>query len=90
MNIQFAGPLAKVLGHKRWVIRSGGQLTAEEVIVRLAHDFPQAEVFREVRRGKPPIPYMFMVIKNGKSLLRPHDRLDDQDELEIIPPIMGG
>ncbi|MBP1764675.1 MAG: hypothetical protein H6Q65_1733, partial [Firmicutes bacterium] len=31
-----------------------------------------------------------MVIKNGRHLLGTQDCLENHDDLEIIPPIMGG
>ncbi len=89
MRIRFASPLAKRLGAWECTIDAPQPLTVDEVVAILAGRFAHTEVFRD-GTADGFVPYVWMAFKNGRYLLNPDDRLDDSDELEFIPPIMGG
>ena len=90
MRIRFASPLAKMFGRRDCDIPVACPITVEEVVAVLSREFAQTDVFRDGYPGKPYVPHVLMVIKNGRYLLKPTDRLEEHDYLEIIPPIMGG
>ena len=90
MRIRFASPLAKLIGQRDCDITIHRTITVEEVVGLLSRKFAQTEVFEGDYPGKPYVPHVLMVIKNGRYLLKPQDRIEDDDHLEIIPPIMGG
>lgn len=90
MRIRFASPLAKLIGRRDCDITVQHAVTVEEVVGLLSHEFAQTAVFKDHYHGKPYVPHVLMVIKNGRYLLKPHDQLENHDNLEIIPPMMGG
>lgn len=90
MRIRFASPLAKILGQSDCDLVIHRTTTVEEVVGHLSREFAQTQVFASHYPGKPYVPHILMVIKNGRYLLKPHDCLENHDDLEIIPPIMGG
>lgn len=88
MHIIFASPLAKLLGTREHTITVMQSVTVQEIIVMLARDFAHTKVFNN--DAEELVPYVWMVVKNGKALLNLGDLIDNDDELEFIPPIMGG
>jgi len=90
MRIIFASPLAKLLGTRDHMITVKQRVTVEELIVMLAQDFPSTNAFNNDGGDEALIPYVWMVFKNGKALLNLEDLVDNDDEVEFIPPIMGG
>jgi molybdopterin converting factor small subunit len=36
------------------------------------------------------VPYVWVALRNGRDLLDADDTLTDSDELEFLPPILGG
>lgn len=89
MRISFARPLARIVGEQSCTITVHQSVTVEEVIQILSRKFAHTEVF-QMSNGKAIVPCVCMVLKNGKYLVKPEDRINDADELELIPPIMGG
>lgn len=90
MRIKFAGPLAKVLGTKECLVTVQQGITLDEVIAILSGEFSHTGFFRDGIVREDFVPYVWMALKNGRDLLNPDDRLEDSDEIEFIPPIMGG
>ncbi len=90
MRIRFASPLAKLVGKREHDIFLPQAVTADEVVRLLSDEFAQTQLFCNHYPGKVYIPHLMMMIKNGRHLLKPNDKLEDHDALEIIPPIMGG
>ena len=90
MRIYFASPLAKMIGQRDYNITVHSTVTVEEVVCLLSRRFAQTQVFQDDYPGKSYVPNLLMVLKNGRYLLKPQDCLENHDDLEIIPPIMGG
>lgn len=90
MRIRFASPLAKIIGQRDCNLVVENTITVEEVVGLLSREFAQTQIFSAHYPGKPYVPHILMVIKNGRHLLKPQDNLENHDDLEIIPPIMGG
>jgi molybdopterin converting factor small subunit len=90
MHIRFASPLAKILGTKECTVMVQESVTVEEMLAILAHQFSHAGFFRDRAKEDGFVPYVCMVLKNRKTLLNAGDRLHNGDELELLPPIMGG
>lgn len=90
MRIRFASPLAKMIGQRDCDIVVHKTMTVEEVVDLLSCKFAQTPVFEDDYPGKIWVPDFLMVIKNGRHLLGTQDCLENHDDLEIIPPIMGG
>lgn len=90
MYIRFAAPLANLIGTKECTVHVQESVTVEEMISILAHRFSHAGFFQDNQNEEGFVPYVCMVLKNRKTLLNSSDRLHNGDELELLPPIMGG
>jgi len=90
MRIYFSSPLAKIFGQCDCDVVVHDTITVEEVVGLLATKFARTSVFANDYLGKPWLLNGLIVLKNGRYLLGAEDRLENHDDLEIMPPIMGG
>lgn len=90
MRIRFASPLARMLGVAECDIAVDQGITVGGVVALLACKFSHTEVFREGVDQDGFVPYVWVALRNGRDLLDADDTLTDSDELEFLPPILGG
>jgi len=83
MKIKFASSIAELAGERECKIQIKKDLLVRDFISLLMAKYPGL-------KGLASYPYGFMIIKNGRYLVRDEEVLEDSDWVELIPPILGG
>lgn len=89
MRIRFYFPFNEKIGKNLVEFSIQGEITLSQFSKRLVDQFP---VLREFLTGDKSFDFLnsiFFVVRRG-ILLGPEDIVKDEDELEIIAPMVGG
>jgi hypothetical protein len=89
MRIRLHNPFNDKLGTNLVQFRIDGEIPLGELCRRLVEQFP---IFQEYQTGEATTEFLntiFFVARKG-ILLATNDMVGDEDELEIIPPLVGG
>jgi molybdopterin converting factor small subunit len=89
MIVKFSAPFFEQLGVKKDTIKLEEEVSLHHLLALLADMYPYlADIVKADKIGEG---YRFnlMCVKNGR-IMNLTDTVNDDDTVEIIPPIMGG
>ncbi len=89
MKIKFYFPFNEKLGRNLVELNIEGEITLSQFSRILVERFPALQDFLTGDRSSDFLNAIFFVARRG-TILSPGDIVMDQDELEIIAPIVGG
>ena len=88
MKVRFFKPFDEICGQEEIRLDLNGPVEVKDLLEILEGKFPSLKPY--LQKAGDEVLSFFVILIRGGEVLKMHDRVNEEDVIQILPPISGG